>query len=118
MKPSFNEVNQAEQERERSINEARGDYNRVIPRAGGEAAQVIEQARGYAIDRVNRAKGDAVLFGEVYAAYRRAPEVTRRRIFLETMETIYPTMQRKIILDSSLEGVLPLMQLDAAGVTK
>jgi membrane protease subunit HflK len=116
VKPSFNEVNQAEQERERSINQARGEYNRVIPKARGEAAQVIEQAKGYAIDRVNRAEGDAVLFQEVYAAYRRAPEVTRRRIFLETMQTIYPAMQRKIILDNSLEGVLPLMQLNGAGV--
>jgi len=116
VKPSFNEVNQAEQERERSINEARGDYNRVIPRARGEAAQVIEQAKGYAIDRVNRARGDAVLFEEVYAAYRRAPEVTRRRIFLETMETIYPAMQRKILLDNGLQGVLPLLQLDGAEV--
>lgn len=116
VKPSFNEVNQAEQDRERSINDARGDYNRVIPKARGEAAQVIEQARGYAIDRVNRSRGDASLFEEVYAAYRRAPEVTRRRIFLETMETIYPAVQRKLILDNGLEGVLPLMQLDAAGV--
>ena len=116
VKPSFNEVNQAEQERERSINDARGEYNRVIPKARGEAAQVIEQARGYAIDRVNRAKGDAVLFEEVYAAYRRAPEVTRRRIFLETMEAIYPAMERKILLDNSLEGVLPLLQLGGAEV--
>ncbi len=116
VKPSFNEVNQAEQERERSINEARGDYNRVIPRARGEAAQVVEQAKGYAIDRVNRARGDAVLFEEVYAAYRRAPEVTRRRIFLETMETIYPAMQRKILLDNGLQGVLPLLQLGGAEV--
>lgn len=116
VKPSFNEVNQAEQERERAINEARGEYNRVIPRARGEAAQVIEQARGYAIDRVNRARGDAALFEEVFAAYRRAPEVTRRRIFLETMQEIYPAMQRKILLDNSLEGVLPLLQLDGAEV--
>jgi membrane protease subunit HflK len=116
VKPSFNEVNQAEQERERSINDARGEYNRVIPKARGEAAQVIEQARGYAIDRVNRAKGDAVLFEEVYSAYRRAPEVTRRRIFLETMQSIYPAMERKILLDNGLQGVLPLLQLDGAGV--
>jgi membrane protease subunit HflK len=116
VKPSFNEVNQAEQERERSINEARGEYNRVIPRARGEAAQVVEPARGYAIDRINRARGDAVLFEEVYAAYRRAPEVTRRRIFLETMEAIYPAMQRKILLDKRLEGVLPLLQLGGAEV--
>ena len=118
VKPSFNEVNQAEQERERSINEARGEYNKVIPKARGEAEQVIEQAKGYAIDRVNRAKGDAVLFEEVYGAYRRAPEVTRRRIFLETMETIYPAMERKILLDNSLEGILPLLQLDGAEVKK
>jgi membrane protease subunit HflK len=118
VKPSFNEVNQAEQERERAINEARGEYNKVIPKARGQADQLIEQAEGYAIDRVNRAKGDASLFDEVYAAYRRAPEVTRRRIFLETMETIYPAMQRKILLDNNLKGVLPLLQLDGAGVTK
>ena len=118
VKPSFNEVNQAEQERERSINEARGEYNRVIPRARGEAAQVIEQARGYAIDRVNRAKGDAALFEEVYAAYRRAPEVTRRRIFLETMQAVYPAMERKILLDNGLEGVLPLLQLGGSEVKK
>jgi membrane protease subunit HflK len=116
VKPSFNEVNQAEQERERAINEARGEYNKVIPKARGEADQVIEQAQGYAIDRVNRAKGDAVLFEEVYAAYRRAPEVTRRRIFLETMESIYPALQRKILLDNDLQGVLPLLQLDGAEV--
>jgi membrane protease subunit HflK len=116
VKPSFNEVNQAEQERERSINEARGEYNKVIPKARGEAEQVIEQARGYAIDRVNRAKGDAVLFEEVYSAYRRAPEVTRRRIFLETMESIYPAMERKILLDNSLKGVLPLLQLGGTEV--
>ncbi len=118
VKPSFNEVNQAEQERERAINEARGEYNRVIPKARGEADQLIEQAVGYAIDRVNRAKGDASLFDDVYAAYRRAPEVTRRRIFLETMETIYPAMQRKILLDNGLQGVLPLLQLDGAEVKK
>jgi len=116
VKPSFNEVNQAEQERERAINEARGEYNKVIPKARGEADQLIEQAEGYAIDRVNRAKGDAALFEDVFAAYRRAPEVTRRRIFLETMQTIYPAMQRKILLDNGLQGVLPLLQLDGAEV--
>ncbi|MFV2073658.1 MAG: FtsH protease activity modulator HflK [Thermoanaerobaculales bacterium] len=116
VKPSFNEVNQAEQERERAINEARGAYNRVIPKARGEAEQTIEQAKGYAIDRTNRAKGDAALFEEVYAAYRRAPEVTRSRIFLETMEAVYPTIERKILLDNDLKGVLPLLQLDGAGV--
>jgi membrane protease subunit HflK len=112
VKPSFNEVNEAEQERERSINEARSEYNRVIPKARGEALQMIQRAEGYAVDRVNRAKGDVVLFEEVLAAYRRAPEVTRRRIYLETMEAIYPRVERKILLDDDLQGVLPLLQME------
>jgi len=114
VKPSFNEVNQAEQERERAINEARSEYNRVIPKARGEALQAIEQAQGYAIDRVNRAKGDAALFEQLLAAYRRAPEVTRRRIFLETMEAVYPKTQRKLLIDTQLKGMLPVLDLDGA----
>ena len=115
VKPSFNEVNQAEQERERSINEARSEYNRVIPRARGEAAQMIQQAEGYAVDRVNRARGDVVLFEEVLAAYRRAPEVTRRRIYLETMEAVYPNVKQKLLIDNDLEGLLPLLELRGGG---
>ncbi len=111
VKPSFNEVNQAEQERERAINDARAEYNRVIPRARGEALRMVEQAEGYAVDRVNRAKGDAALFDEILAAYRRAPEVTRRRMYLETMAEIYPKVGKKVFLDDTLEGVLPLMSL-------
>ena len=115
VKPSFNGVNQAQQEKERAINEARSEYNRVIPRASGEALQMIEQAEGYAVDRVNRAHGDAALFEEVLGAYRRAPEVTRRRIYLETMEAIYPKVKTKLLLDDKLQGVLPLLQLGQAG---
>lgn len=111
VKPSFNEVNQAEQERERAINDARAEYNRVIPRARGEALRMIEQAEGYAVDRVNRGKGDAALFDELLIAYRRAPEVTRRRMYLETMSKIYPKIGKKVLLDDGLEGVLPLMSL-------
>jgi len=115
VKPSFNEVNQAEQERERAINEARAEYNRVIPRARGEAAQTIQQAEGYAVDRVNRSQGDAALFEELLAAYRRAPEVTRRRIYLETMQAIYPQAERKVLVDAEMEGLLPLLSLDRKG---
>jgi membrane protease subunit HflK len=111
VKPSFNEVNQSQQEREKMINQARSEYNKVIPRAKGEALQTVEQAQGFAADRVNRAKGDAELFTQVWAAYRRAPEVTRRRIYLETMGTVYPTVQRKIIIDENLKGVLPLLSI-------
>ena len=116
VKPSFNEVNQAQQERERMINEARAQFNRVIPKASGEAQQTIQEAEGYATDRVNRAKGDAELFRSVLAAYRRAPDVTRRRIYLETMEDVLPLFDRKVILDSDLKGLLPLLSLDK-GVT-
>jgi membrane protease subunit HflK len=117
VKPSFNEVNQAQQEREKLINQARADYNQIIPRAKGQALQTLEQAQGFATDRVNRARGDADLFTQVYAAYQRAPEVTRRRMYLETMGKIYPKVKRKIVLDDSLKGVLPLLSLqDQTGV--
>lgn len=111
VKPSFNEVNQAQQEREKLINQARADYNQIIPRARGQAQQTIEQAQGFATDRVNRARGDAELFTQVHAAYQRAPEVTRRRMHLESMSEIYPKVTRKIILDEKLKGVLPLLPL-------
>ena len=112
VKNSFNEVNQAQQQREKLINEARADFNRVIPRARGEADQMIAEAEGYATNRVNRAKGDAALFREVLAAYQRAPAVTRRRIYLETMQDVLPGVGRKVILDENLTGLLPLLSLD------
>jgi membrane protease subunit HflK len=111
VKPAFNEVNQAQQEKERMINEAMADYNRIIPRARGEAEQTISQAEGYAMERVNRAKGDVALFKELLAAYNRAPDVTRRRIYLETMNDVFPKVKQKIILDKELEGILPLLPL-------
>lgn len=111
VKPSFNEVNQAQQEREKLINEARAGYNQIIPRAKGQAQQTMEQAQGFATDRVNRARGDAELFIQVHAAYQRAPEVTRRRMYLETMGKIYPKVKKKIVLDDSLKGVIPLLPL-------
>ncbi|MFQ5705361.1 MAG: FtsH protease activity modulator HflK [Gemmatimonadales bacterium] len=111
VRPAFNEVNQAQQEKERMINEARAEYNSVIPRARGEAQQTITEADGYATDRVNRARGDAELFKSLLAAYRRAPEVTRRRIYLETMQAVYPNVKQKIVLDETLKGVLPLLPL-------
>jgi membrane protease subunit HflK len=111
VKPAFNEVNQAQQEKERMINEARAEYNREVPRARGEALQTVQQSEGYATDRVNRAKGDAALFRELLAAYQRAPDVTRRRIYLETMAEIYPQIKHKIILDKDLKAIVPLLPL-------
>jgi membrane protease subunit HflK len=114
VKDSFNEVNEAQQERERMINEARAQFNRVIPRAHGEAEQTIQEAEGYATDRVNRARGDAALFDAVRAAYSRAPEVTRRRIYLETMQQMLPNVKQKIVLDQDLKGLLPLLPMPTA----
>jgi membrane protease subunit HflK len=78
---------------------------------------MITEAEGYAATRVNSAEGDAALFREVLAAYRRAPDVTRRRIYLETMQEIYPNIKTKVILDENLKGLLPLLSLDG-GVSK
>ncbi|MDX1644489.1 MAG: FtsH protease activity modulator HflK, partial [Thermoanaerobaculia bacterium] len=111
VKDSFNEVNRAQQERETLINQAQSQYNQVIPRAKGEAQQTIESAEGYALDRVNRSQGDAARFEALFAAYRTAPEVTRRRIYLETMGRVLPEMGRKVVVDDVLEGLLPLLDL-------
>jgi membrane protease subunit HflK len=115
VRDSFNEVNEAQQEREQMINEARADFNKVIPKARGQAEQTIQKAEGYATDRVNRAEGDAALFDSVRAAYARAPEVTRRRIYLETMARLMPQIDRKVILDNDLKGLLPLLPLGNVG---
>jgi len=112
VRASFNEVNQAQQERERLINEARADFNRAVPRARGEALQTIQEAEGYAADRVNRAEGDAARFRSLYQAYRRAPEVTRRRMYLETMLELLPQVRQKLIVDESIQNLLPLISLD------
>ncbi len=112
VKPSFNEVNQAEQERETKINQAQSEYNRVIFRAAGEAEQTVRAAEGYALDRVNRAQGEAARFSSVYGEYRKAPEITRKRLYLEMLETVLPKMGRKLVIDGDLEGVLPLLRLD------
>ena len=111
VKASFNEVNQAQQEREKMINQAKAEYNQIIPKARGQALQAIQQAEGYAKDRINRAKGDAKFFELILQAYKRAPKVTKRRIYLETIDTIYPVIKHKIIVDDKVKGVLPLLSL-------
>jgi len=114
VKPAFNAVNQAEQEKEKLINEAQSEYNKVVPRARGEAQQTVLAAEGYALDRVNRARGEATRFEAVYEQYRQAPEVTRQRIYLETLNSILPKVGRKIVVDDEIRGVLPLLNLDSA----
>jgi len=111
VKPSFDEVNQAQQERERMINEAKTTFNKVIPAARGQAAQTIAQAEGYYADRTNRALGEAARFAALRQAYEAAPEVTRKRIYLETMNEVYPEAKMKILMSDGMSNVLPLLDL-------
>jgi membrane protease subunit HflK len=114
VKPAFNEVSQAIQEKERAINDAWADYNKAVPRARGEAEQAVRAAEGYAVERVNNAQGDARRFEAFYEEYRKAPAVTRKRIYLETMGTLIPKVGRKLVLDEKARGILPLLQLEGA----
>jgi membrane protease subunit HflK len=108
---SFNEVNQAQQEKEKLINEARRDYNKVIPLAEGEKDQRIREADGYRLKRINEAEGDAARFSALLLEYTKAPEVTRRRIYLETLQVVLPSLRSTIIVDGGTGNVLPLLDL-------
>ena len=112
VKPSWDAVNQAQQQRDRMINDARAEYNKVIPRAKGEAQQAILEAEGYAIDRVNRSEGESARFQAVHEAYLRAPQVTRRRLYLETMERVIPTAGGRLFVDKDATGIVPLLNLE------
>jgi membrane protease subunit HflK len=116
VKPAFNEVNEAQQEREKLINQARSEYNRVIPKARGEADRSIEEARGYALERVNQSKGEAAKFSSIYNEFANAKEVTRQRIYLETMNDVMQKVGMKVISDERASGVLPLLQLKKGGL--
>lgn len=112
VKPSFNEVNQAQQEKEKMINDAMADYNKVIPRAKGEALRTIQEAEGYATDRINRAKGDTAFFNAMLKEYIKSPGITRQRLYLEAMGEIYPLVKNKTVIGSDIKGLLPMLQLD------
>jgi membrane protease subunit HflK len=110
---SFNEVNQAQQEKEKLINEARRDYNRVIPLAEGERDQRIREADGYRLKRINEAEGDVARFSALLAEYSKAPEVTRRRIYIETLQDVMPSIRSTFIVDEQMRSILPLLNLDS-----
>ena len=111
VEPSFNEVNQAKQEKKRMINVAEGKKEEVR-KAEGQAKQKIQAAQGYAEKRVNEAEGDVARFNAVFEEYLKAPEVTKQRLYLETMKEVLPQLGRKIILDEDASQVLPLLQLE------
>jgi modulator of FtsH protease HflK len=112
VRPALREVEEAKQERERSINDAWAEYNKVIPRAKGSAEQSLQAAEGYAIERRNRATGDAERFRALYTEYKKDPEVTRSRLYLEAMAEILPLAKRKVLVDTKARSVLPLLNLD------
>jgi membrane protease subunit HflK len=119
VQPSFNEVNQAIQEKEKLIYQAREDYNKAIPAARGEAERTVKSAEGYALDRINRARGDAIRFQELYAEYVKAKDVTKRRLYLEALKNVLPKLGPKYILDSNQKNLLPLLNFsNPQGVSK
>jgi modulator of FtsH protease HflK len=113
VKPAFNEVNEARQDKERTINQAEEQVNRELPKAGGEAARSIREAEGYAIERVNRARGEATRFQAILAEYQQAPEVTRRRLHLEALGRFMMDMKGLYIVDSDQKAMVPWLALDS-----
>jgi membrane protease subunit HflK len=115
---SFNEVNKAQQDRENAINIANGDYNEAVPRARGQADQMIRGAEGYRFKRVNEAQGDVSSFNAILAEYVKAPEITRTRLYLETMGDVLPATGEKIIIDDAMKNLLPILPLNSKSLEK
>lgn len=111
VQPSWNEVNQSIQEKEKMIYQAREEYNKLIPQARGQAEKTIKASEGFALDRVNRAKGDAARFLALYEEYHKAEDVTKRRLYLEALREIFPKLGNKYILDAGQTNLLPLLNL-------
>lgn len=118
VKAAFNAVNEAQQEKETLINRAKSEYNKVIPKASGQAQETIQKAEGYATARINRAKGEVSRFNDLYKEYVKAPEVTKSRIYLETMAEILPRVGNMIITDEKGNSVLPLLNMQTNQQTK
>ncbi len=108
---SFNEVNRAQQDRENVINIANGEYNKAVPRARGEADQAVRAAEGYRYKRINEAQGDAAAFNQVFAQYLKAPDVTRARIYLETLGEVLPQARQQFIVDDSVQQIMPMLPM-------
>jgi membrane protease subunit HflK len=115
---AFNDVNQAQQEKQTAINQAWAVYNDAVPNARGQAKEREKQAEAYAFRRVNEAKGQAEKFSLLMAEYRKAPDITRRRLYLEAMQAILPSLQKKIIIDDSLKSILQTLPLQAPGESR
>ena len=117
VKPAFNEVNEADQDMKRLVNEAEENYNRVIPKARGDAKKIIEESYGYAAERTNTAKGQAERFLDILKEYKIAPEVTKKRMYLETMQEIMPTLQNIYVIDKNQTSPFPFMNITGKAET-
>ena len=115
VKPAFNEVNEAKQEKERTINQAWEAYNNVIPKAKGTAEKTIRQAEGYHLAKVNQAKGEAERFLATWTEYKKAPQITKKRLYLETLKEVLPKAKEKYIIDPKQSSILPLLNLGEKG---
>ncbi len=115
VKPAFNEVNEAKQEREKMINQAWEAYNKVIPKAKGTAEKTIREAEGYALDKINRAKGESDKFTVTLTEYKKYPEITQKRLYLETLSEVLPKSQHKYIIDPKQSSILPLLRIGEKG---
>ena len=118
VKPAFNEVNEAKQEKEKMINQAWEAYNKAIPRAKGEAEKTIREAEGYSLDKVNRAKGESERFLVTLGEYKKAPEITRKRLYLETLAEVLPKAKEKYIIDPRQSSILPLLDISRKAEVK
>jgi len=113
VKPAFNEVNEADQDMKRLVNEAQETYNRVIPKARGDAKKIVEEAYGYKAQRVNIAKGETSRFLNILREYKNAPDVTRQRMYLETMAGVLPTVKSVYVIDKDQQAPLPLLNISS-----
>ncbi len=111
VKPAFNEVNEADQDMKRLVNEAEEIYNRKIPKARGSAKQVVEEAHGYAVAKVNNAEGETKRFLAILGEYKNSPDVTRKRMYLETMQEVLPAVESVYVIDKDQQSPLPLLNL-------
>ncbi len=118
VKPAFNEVNEADQDMKRLVNEAEREYNNVIPKAAGDANKMIEEAHGYAIERTNNAKGETARFLAVLTEYRQAKEVTRKRLYLESMGKVLPRVREVYLIDNEQKAILPFLNVNTGSGLK
>jgi membrane protease subunit HflK len=114
VKPAFNEVNEADQDMKRLVNEAEEAYNRVIPKASGQAKELLEESHGYAVERVNESKGNTARFLAVLKEYKMAEDITRRRMYLETMEQVLPSVTDIYVIDKEQRAILPFLNITGA----